>query len=96
MSDMDTGCSVSAGLPNITGVYRPNTNVTAFREDGVAIGSFCKSAEVYVGDFGAGFDRLVNYASKSLEFNAYFSSPIYGASNTVTPSSTSTYFLIKF
>ena len=90
MSDMDTGCSVDAGLPNITGfldnsLHQSGTKATSFTG---AYTASLNSSKMY-GDsgYGTAFD---------VTFNASNSNGTYGSSDTVTPKSVSTQWFIKF
>jgi hypothetical protein len=77
------GTTIEAGLPNITGAYRPNVNVSAFREVAIATGAFKHSDDTGL-EYGAGFTTAgTSYASLLLD--ASQSNAIYGNSNTVQP-----------
>ena len=86
------GDLVEAGLPNITGAYRPNVNVSAFREVAITTGAFKPSDDTGL-EYGVGF-AVAGTSYASLMLDASLSSPIYGKSGTVQPQSIKVYYYI--
>ena len=82
----------NAGLPNITGYYRPNGNVSAFREAAVVSGAFNHSNDTGL-EYGSGY-AVAGTSYASLILDASLSNPIYGNSNTVQPQSIKVYYYI--
>ncbi len=79
---------IEAGLPNIVGSYADR----GFDTDGIASGAF---------RIGSGMMMRTEHgdstwhAAHSAYFNAAFSSPIYGKSDTVQPSAVTVKYIIK-
>ena len=78
---------ISAGCPNITGVF---SRVVYVSEDGGCSGAF-KYSSKHLNGVNAGSSKLYY-----VDFNASYSNPVYGNSTTVTPESLSTRWFIKF
>ena len=77
--------SINAGLPNITGWWRQT------RTNGVA----ASGAISYWSEYGISSSYSGSYNGMVMYFNAAWSSPIYGNSNTVQPPALAVAFYIK-
>lgn len=79
---------VEAGLPNITGkTYITRANITS---------SYPSSGALWTSNNGPSDSSYTfNERGFSLNFNAAYSNPIYGASDTVQPPSYIVYYIIK-
>lgn len=82
MSDMDIGCSVDAGLPNITGY----------------VGTHAEQSSGVFYSVNPGHSTLHNIYTNpwGLYFDASRCSAIYGNSESVNPTSLTTGWFIKF
>lgn len=87
ISAANAGMYHQAGLPNITASYRPNANVSAFRETPAVSGAFKVSEETIIGNYGVGYAPLGAAAPRDLLIDASECSPVYGRSDIVQPES---------
>lgn len=83
------GSSISAGLPNITGELSYQTNC-GLHHGGTISGAFTEGPE-----YSAGFN-VGNTRTKGLIFKASSSNSLYGSSSTVSVSSKTVRFIIKY
>lgn len=90
------GTSVSAGLPNITGTFQPGTDASVVGFGGGSVGSGAM-ASVSAGTTGYIYKSSENgHARYKLSFSANGSNSLYGASATVSVSSKTVRFIIKY
>ena len=85
------GSYISAGLPNITGVFR-SVDLGASEE---AIGAFRETMSINTGLTRDPSSSSMDF-DKAIEFEASLSNTIYGASNTVQPPAATLLPLIKY
>lgn len=92
----NVGSYISAGLPNITGNMTPLDNNQAVQMLGESIFDFDGAFQGIWGSTLATEDGVAaGNMVRGIRFNASWSNPIYGNSNTVQPPAYTVYYIMK-